>query len=361
MLKKYIPKRLTGRIGYLIVPPLLALALSCGEGDATPISFINNDHSQPAIALTLPQKNARNLDGTPSQYQLPACAEQPDTDTNLETILQANPLHTNSGQINYIDILGKTNQARVIYVSEEHNEEPHLTLEYGVLEHLIKQGKPVVVAMEMFYADHNSVINQYLNDKINEEEFVRRTWSDKDGFLLPDRHFFEYDCYSDLINLAKENGVTVKGLDLNHYESWENPKYDEELAKEYPEWARKLIFPHDRDAYIGLQVSKIQEENPDSVVLVIAHAGHIHGMYSQEEPLSEESHKRTIPYWATQLSPNKGNVISLTTIMKPIIYPEGAFRPITASHAWFTLPTAHSPRDYVTDFYIGHLLNLNVN
>ena len=361
-------RNLKQNIGYVIVPLLLALAVACGKGEAIPAQYpadaptsrahptVTVRPPEPTIKLSLPERYSRKLDGTPHFYDLPACEQKPDTDTNLETILQQT-LRTNIDLVDEEKIFNSLDQSNLVYVSEEHNAEPHLTLEYEILEHLIRQGKPAVLAMEMFYTDHNPVINQYLNGEINEEEFVRRTWSDKDGFLLVNRHFFGYDCYRDLINLAKKNAVRIKGLDLNHYDLWENPKYREELTKEYPEWARKLTFPGDRDAYMGLQVSKIQEENPDSVVLVIAHAAHIHGLYSQEEPSSEEAHKRTIPYWASRFGTN--NVaISLTTIMEPKLFPEGAMRPTTANHPWFTLPTAHSTRGYIQDFYIGKLPNL---
>lgn len=313
---------------------------------------------KPAIELSLPVTNARNLDGTPQYYKLPACKQLPETDTNLESVLER-PLRSNAGLVEDGVVLSKLNSSNLIYVSEEHNAEPHLTLEYQTLKHLIEQGKPVIMAMELFYTDHNKVIDKYLNDEISEEEFVKQTWSYPDGFLLPGRYMFEYDCYRDLINLAKENSVQVRGIDTNHYEFWENwNEHRKKLTEEYPASDRTDILPDNRDTYMGLQISKIQKENPDSVVLVVAHAGHIHGLYSQKEPTSEESHKRTIPYWASQFG--AGNeAVSLTTIMTPKLYPEGTFSPITASHPWFTLPTAHGPRGYIEDFYIGNLPNLH--
>jgi len=314
---------------------------------------------KPSIELSFSEKNAWNLDGTHQIYELPACEQLPDTDTNLESIFDS-PLRSNASLVEDGVVLSKLNSSNLIYVSEEHNAEPHLTLEYQTLKHLIEQGKPVIMAMEMFYKDHNKVINKYLNDEISEEELVEQTWSDPDGFLLPDRYMFEYDCYMDLINLAKENGVQVRGIDTNHYEFWENlDEYGEKLTEEYPASDRKDILPNNRDTYMGLQVSKIQKENPDSVVLVVAHAGHIHGLYSQKEPTSEESHKRTIPYWASQFGASN-EAVSLTTIMTPKLYPEGTPRRFIANHPWFTLPTAHKPREYIEDFYIDNLPNLNV-
>lgn len=69
-------------------------------------------------------------------------------------------------------------RADAVFVGEQHDDANTHRLELAIVEGLTRRGVPVVVAMEMFERDVQSLIDQYVAGTITEEQFVKdsRAW-----------------------------------------------------------------------------------------------------------------------------------------------------------------------------------------
>jgi uncharacterized iron-regulated protein len=107
---------------------------------------------------------------------------------------------TRSKQIVTIDkIVTDMAEADVLFFGEEHNDSAGHYLENKIFRALHAQyGDQVVLSMEMFEADGQLGLNEYLNGFINEDRFARdvRLWSN-------------YKDYRPMIEYAKQNKIPV--------------------------------------------------------------------------------------------------------------------------------------------------------
>jgi len=107
---------------------------------------------------------------------------------------------TRSKQIITIDkIVTDMADADVLFFGEEHNDSAGHYLENKIFRALHAQyGSQVVLSMEMFEADGQLGLNEYLNGFINEDRFARdvRLWSN-------------YKDYRPMIEYAKQNKIPV--------------------------------------------------------------------------------------------------------------------------------------------------------
>jgi uncharacterized iron-regulated protein len=107
---------------------------------------------------------------------------------------------TRSKQIVTIDkIVTDMTGADVLFFGEEHNDSAGHYLENKIFRALHAQyGDQVVLSMEMFEADGQLGLNEYLNGFINEDRFARdvRLWSN-------------YKDYRPMIEYAKQNKIPV--------------------------------------------------------------------------------------------------------------------------------------------------------
>src|SRR5262245_40301762 len=63
-------------------------------------------------------------------------------------------------------------RADVIFLGEQHDDPNTHRLELAVLEGLTRRRVPLVLALEMFERDAQSLVDQYLAGKIPEEQFL---------------------------------------------------------------------------------------------------------------------------------------------------------------------------------------------
>ncbi|WP_346685783.1 ChaN family lipoprotein [Megamonas hypermegale] len=87
----------------------------------------------------------------------------------------------------------------VVFFDEYHDQSSIHQAEFDFFKALYTQNPDMILSMEMFERDVQSVMNEYLQDKITEEEFLAysRPWDN----YLPD--------YKPLVEFAKENSIFV--------------------------------------------------------------------------------------------------------------------------------------------------------
>lgn len=75
-------------------------------------------------------------------------------------------------------MLADLSRADAVFVGEQHDDPNTHRLELAIVEGLTRRGVPVVVAMEMFERDVQSLIDQYVAGTITEEQFLKdaRPW-----------------------------------------------------------------------------------------------------------------------------------------------------------------------------------------
>lgn len=92
----------------------------------------------------------------------------------------------------------------VIFFGEFHGNKILHSLEFELLKMLHRNNKNIIVSLEMFERDVQPILDEYLNDEISEEEFLKnsRPWSN-----------YKTD-YKPLIEFAKENELTVVAANI---------------------------------------------------------------------------------------------------------------------------------------------------
>jgi uncharacterized iron-regulated protein len=107
---------------------------------------------------------------------------------------------TSTGEVLTLEAMAKELlQAKVILFGEEHNDSVTHFLQFRLLEELLQlQNNQVVLSMEMFERDVQTVMDEYLMDKIKEKHFRKdaRVWSN-------------YSNYRPMVELAKSRKIPV--------------------------------------------------------------------------------------------------------------------------------------------------------
>lgn len=107
--------------------------------------------------------------------------------------------------MDYDTMLAKLNGIQVIYVAEAHTNEAHHNLQLNILKSLYKKNPKAVLAMEFLYRSKQESIDNYIADKITEEEFDK---SNIFGFS----NWYHY--YLSLIRYAHADKIKILGLNV---------------------------------------------------------------------------------------------------------------------------------------------------
>ncbi|MDA7980625.1 MAG: ChaN family lipoprotein [Pirellulales bacterium] len=87
----------------------------------------------------------------------------------------------------------------VVFLGEEHDSTPGHEMQLALIRDMHKERADLVISMEMFERDVQGVVDDYLGDRIDEEEFLKHA-----------RPWPSYaDHYRPIIEYAKEHGVDV--------------------------------------------------------------------------------------------------------------------------------------------------------
>ena len=95
---------------------------------------------------------------------------------------------------------------RVVYLGEKHDQEGIHQAQLRVIKKLSRKER-LAVGMEMFQRPFQGIIDSYLQGKISEKEFLRKTEYFK-------RWTFNYHFYRPIIEFCKENRIPVIALNL---------------------------------------------------------------------------------------------------------------------------------------------------
>ena len=97
------------------------------------------------------------------------------------------------------ELLATLTDSDVIFLGENHENDSGHEFQMRVIEGLVKAGHAVTISMEQFERDVQGALNDYLNGRISEDEFLEasRPWSNYQKHYRP------------VIEFAKENRIDV--------------------------------------------------------------------------------------------------------------------------------------------------------
>ena len=101
--------------------------------------------------------------------------------------------------LSFDDLVRRVSSADVVFVGEQHDDPETHRLELAILDAVSRSGRPVILSLEMFERDVQSLLNEYLAGRLSETDFLARSrpW---------DRYITDY---RPMVELAKAKGWPV--------------------------------------------------------------------------------------------------------------------------------------------------------
>ncbi len=125
---------------------------------------------------------------------------------NMVELQIGDVIETATGKVISLDeLIGKLSKVSIVYVGEMHTSEEDHKIQLKVLEKLSQGGRCVELAMEMFPASVQPILDRYIRGEMTEEKFLEEVgWEEIWGF--------PYALYRGLIDWQKEKRMPVVGL-----------------------------------------------------------------------------------------------------------------------------------------------------
>lgn len=129
-----------------------------------------------------------------------ACAPRGGVVTGAISVPGVRAVDVSSGSdLRFNDLVQRVSGADVVFFGENHDDPETHRVEFGLLDALGRDGRPVILSLEMFERDAQPLLNDYLAGRISEADFLAksRPW---------DRYVTDY---RPMVELAKERGWAV--------------------------------------------------------------------------------------------------------------------------------------------------------
>ena len=106
---------------------------------------------------------------------------------------------------NWQQILPELKKAQVVYLGETHDSELDHQNQLKIIQGLYQGNQKIAIAMEMFQAPYQNIVDKYLTGKITEAELVKQS-------EYKQRWGFPWEYYAPILRFAKEKGLPVLAL-----------------------------------------------------------------------------------------------------------------------------------------------------
>ena len=106
---------------------------------------------------------------------------------------------------NWQQILPELQKAQVVYLGETHDSEIDHQNQLKIIQELHKKNQKIAIAMEMFQAPFQEIVNQYLDGKISETQLIEKS-------EYNERWGFPWEYYAPILRFAKEKGLPILAL-----------------------------------------------------------------------------------------------------------------------------------------------------
>ncbi|MCH9814765.1 MAG: ChaN family lipoprotein [Epsilonproteobacteria bacterium] len=105
------------------------------------------------------------------------------------------------------EIIETIKDTKVIFAGESHDKFSHHLNQLRIIQLLHQKGQKVAIGMEMFQRKFQTVIDDYLHDKISLKTFLKQS-------QYYQRWGFDYNLYRPIIDFAKQNHIPIIALNL---------------------------------------------------------------------------------------------------------------------------------------------------
>jgi len=109
--------------------------------------------------------------------------------------------------LNLKEIVKRIENKKIIYVGERHDIFSHHIAQLNIIKAIYKKNKKLAIGMEMFQRKFQPIIDKFINGKISEKEFLKKTEYFK-------RWGFDYNLYKPILDFARENKISVVALNI---------------------------------------------------------------------------------------------------------------------------------------------------
>jgi len=96
---------------------------------------------------------------------------------------------------------------KIVYVGENHNQYSHHVMELEIIKDLHRRGKKLAIGMEMFQRPFQKPLDDYMEGRIEEREFLKKTEYFK-------RWGFDYNFYRPILEFARLEKIRVVALNM---------------------------------------------------------------------------------------------------------------------------------------------------
>jgi len=220
-----------------------------------------------------------------------------------------NPLPSNAGQGDLLlydvargeekrlsAVLERLVEKRIILVGEHHTNETHHKAQLTIITALHERGVPLAVGLEMFRADSQGLLDQWVRGETGEEAF-RKAYEENWGYPWTlYREIFEYGRHKKIplvgLNVPREvtQKVARRGFkSLSDREKGSLPFVECKVDPDYMAFIRKAYGAHAHgkldfsnfceaqlvwDKAMAIHALRYLESNPDSTMVILAGTGH---------------------------------------------------------------------------------------
>jgi aminopeptidase N len=112
-----------------------------------------------------------------------------------------------SDLMNLPGVLDRVADKKIVYVGETHDQFPHHVMELEIIKNLHRRGRRIAIGMEMFQRPFQKIVDEYIEGKIDERDFLKRTEYFK-------RWGFDYHFYRPILLFARSERIPVVALNM---------------------------------------------------------------------------------------------------------------------------------------------------
>lgn len=198
------------------------------------------------------------------------------------------------------DIIEGVSGKKIVYVGEYHDRFAHHDIQLQIIKGLYKKNRKIAIGMEMFQRPFQGVLDDYIEGRIDEREFLKRSEYFK-------RWGFDYNLYKPILDFARQEKIPVVALNirreivdkvsrggidsLSESEKREIPAQMDFSDNEYRERLKEVFLRHNGsneknfdffyqsqilwDETMSMSIDEFLKKKPDYQMVVLAGGGHI--------------------------------------------------------------------------------------
>jgi uncharacterized iron-regulated protein len=180
-------------------------------------------------------------------------------------VQKANSLNETK-QFDRSEIIAQLSQANIVYLGEIHNSEKDHQAQLEIIKTLHDRNPQIAIAFEMFQRQFQTVLEQYLAGKIDEEQLKKQTEYET-------RWGFDWEYYDPILRFAKKNSLPLLALNT-----------PEEITTKVSTEGLNSLTKEEREHIPS--ISEIRTDNQDyRQMLAEVYQQHMHGKHGNSEDI----------------------------------------------------------------------------